>query len=390
MHDPLAEFAPVLELARRFVEHELRPFETAVAKREAAGEDRILTTEETAFLDGKAKEYGLWGIDVPAELGGMELPPAVTLALWEILGGSHVYYNFPPDAANLRMLLATADDDQRRAYLEPLARNEVKTCIAVSEPDAGGDPARMRTRAERTGDGWVLNGRKIWISNVPNCAFIIVMARTGPLEAAGNAISAFIVERDNPGLRIARRIAMIGGWYTYELTFDDCRLPTASLLGEEGKGFAPMAARLSFKRLQLAACALGMAQRALDLMIDYTPQRVTFGLPLSERQAVQWWVADGATQIHAARLMLYDAAGKLDRGEGVRVEASMVKVFAMEAASAVLDNAMQAFGAAGLSKDLPLHLMASTLRWMRVGEGPTEVHRMAIARQVYKGWRSAG
>lgn len=384
----LAGDRPVLELAARFVERELHLLERSVMEREAAGGDRILTSSEMEALDGKAREYGLWGLDVPAEFGGMELSPVTTLATWEILGRTPVFYSFPPDGSNFRMLLAMASEDQRARYLEPLARNEARMSIAVSEAEAGGDPASMATSAVRDGDGWVLNGRKIWISNVPNASFVVVMARTGRREPGSPGISAFIVDKGTSGFAITRRIPMIGGWVTYELTLDDCRLPASQLLGEEGNAFAPMAARLSFKRLQLSAWALGMAQRALDMMVEHTAQRSTFGTRLSERQAIQWWVADGATRLHAARLMLYDAADQLRQGGQARTEASMVKVFAAETASDILDQAMQAFGATGMSKEIPLHLMASTVRWIRIGEGPSEVHRMVIARNIYKGWRS--
>lgn len=360
------------------------PYEPVIMERESQGLGRLLAAEEIVQLDRKAEEYGLRGIDTPESLGGFGLPAGVSIALWEILGQSAVFYLFPPDSSNLQMLLSLADSEQFKRYVEPLSRNELKMSIAVSEPEAGSDPSAMRTRAVRRGSDWVLSGQKTWISNVPAADIVIVMARTGTQEEGSKGISAFILDREIAQRTISRKIPMIGGWYTYELTFDQYVLPAAQLLGPVGGAFAAMASRLSHKRLQLAAWALGMAQRALRMMIEHVQQRRVFGELLADRQSIQWWIADSTTKIHAARLMLYDAAYKIQEGRDPRVEASMVKVYAAEAAGEVLDHAMQAFGASGLSKELPLSLMADTVRWIRVGEGPSEVHRMVIARKVMR------
>ncbi|MGE0801991.1 MAG: acyl-CoA dehydrogenase family protein [Lautropia sp.] len=380
----LREHRPVLDLARRFLEREVMPYEPVIMERESQGLGRLLAAEEIVQLDRKAEEYGLRGIDTPESLGGFGLPAGVSIALWEILGQSAVFYLFPPDSSNLQMLLSLADSEQFKRYVEPLSRNELKMSIAVSEPEAGSDPSAMRTRAVRRGSDWVLSGQKTWISNVPAADIVIVMARTGTQEEGSKGISAFILDREIAQRTISRKIPMIGGWYTYELTFDQYVLPAAQLLGPVGGAFAAMASRLSHKRLQLAAWALGMAQRALRMMIEHVQQRRVFGELLADRQSIQWWIADSTTKIHAARLMLYDAAYKIQEGRDPRVEASMVKVYAAEAAGEVLDHAMQAFGASGLSKELPLSLMADTVRWIRVGEGPSEVHRMVIARKVMR------
>jgi acyl-CoA dehydrogenase len=228
----------------------------------------------------------------------------------------------------------------------------------------------------------VINGRKIWVSRDGYADFTILMAVTDKAKGARGGISAFLVDKDTPGFNVLRRIPMLGGAYTYELTFEDLRLPASQLLGREGYGFAPMQQRLSSRRVQMAAWCTGMAQRALDMMIEYAPQRVTFGLPLSERQAVQWWITDAATKIHACRLMTYDAAWKIDRGEEPRNEVAMIKVYSTEMAWEVIDHAMQTFGGMGMTKELPLQMMANKVRLMRVYEGPTEVHKMVIARRL--------
>ena len=207
------------------------------------------------------------------------------------------------------------------------------------------------------------------------------MAVTGK-SGERSAVSAFLVDRDTPGFNVLRRIPMIGGQATYEVALDDCRVPGWKLLGQEGAGFAPMQLRLGTRRIEMAAWSIGMAQRALDMMIEFAPQRTTFGQPLSQRQAVQFWIADAATRIHAARLMAYDCAWKLDQGRDVRLEISMIKADATEMAWTVVDHAMQCFGAMGMTRELPLHLMASRLRTMRIYDGPTEIHKWVVARNL--------
>jgi acyl-CoA dehydrogenase len=281
------------------------------------------------------------------------------------------------------MLMATVTERQRAAYLEPYVRGETISAIGISEPGAGSDPSAMTTRAVRDGDDWVIDGRKIWITRAAEADFTIVMAVTGRAEPGGrNSVSAFLVDRDTPGFNILRQIPLIGGQTAYEIALEDCRVPGWKLLGQEGQGFAPMQLRLGTRRIEMASWSIGMAQRALDMLVDYAPQRTTFGKPLSERQAIQFWIADAATKIHAARLMTYDCAWKLDQGRDVRSEISMIKAFAVEMAYEVVDHVMQAFGAMGMTKELPLHLMATRLRTMRIYDGPTEVHKWVVARNL--------
>ncbi|MGH6957583.1 MAG: acyl-CoA dehydrogenase family protein, partial [Caulobacteraceae bacterium] len=316
------------------------------------------------------------------DIGGSDLPAVALIGDNEELGKTVTPYTLPPDSPNQRMLMATVNEQQRRAYLEPYVRGETVSAIAISEPGAGGDPAGMTTHAVRDGDDWVINGRKIWISRAADADFTILMAVTDKEKRARGGISAFLVDKGTPGFNVLRRIPMIGGAYTYEIALEDCRVEGWKLLGTEGNGFAPMQLRLGTRRIQMAAWSVGMAQRALDMMVEYAPQRVTFGVPLSERQAIQWWVADAATRIHAARLMTYDCAWKLDQGRDVRLEISMIKAFCTEMAYEVVDRAMQTFGAMGMTKELPLQLMAARLRTMRIYDGPTEVHKWVVARNL--------
>src|SRR5271166_20246 len=370
------------DLVARFVREELLPLEKAVLEREAAGEGVLLTAEERAPLDKHSRELGLWGLDAPEDVGGSDLPEVALVGVNEELGKTVTPYVLPPDSPNLRMLLVTANVEQRAQYLAPYARGETTSAIGISEPGAGGDPAAMTTTAVRDASDWVINGRKIWISRAAEADFTILMAVTDKSKGARGGISAFLIDKGTPGFNILRKIPMIGGHFTYEIALEDCRVPACKLLGKEGEGFAPMQIRLSTRRLEMSCACIGMAQRALDMLCDYAPQRSTFGAPLSERQTIQWWVADAATKIHAARLMTYDCAWKLDQGRDVRLEISMIKSYATEMAWEVVDRAMQTFGAMGMTKELPLQLMASKLRTMRIYEGPTEVHKWVVARNL--------
>jgi acyl-CoA dehydrogenase len=370
------------DLVTRFVRDELMPLEAKVLAREAEGGGLGLDPSDHARLDKISKELGLWGLDAPEDVGGADLPNVAMVGVEEEIGRTITPYTLPPDSPNLRMLMATVNERQKALYLEPYVRGETVSAIGISEPGAGGDPAGMTTTAVRDGDDWVINGRKIWISRAADADFTILMALTDREKRSRGGISAFLVDKGTPGFNVLRRIPMIGGGYTYEIALEDCRVEGWKLLGTEGNGFAPMQLRLGTRRIQMAAWSVGMAQRALDMIVEYAPQRVTFGVPLSERQAIQWWVAEGATKIHATRLMVYDCAWKLDQGRDVRLEISMIKWFATEMAYEVVDHAMQTFGAMGMTKELPLQQMSAKLRTMRIYDGPTEVHKWVVARNL--------
>lgn len=370
------------DLVRRFVDDHLNPLEAGVLEREAAGGAAALTAEETLKVDAVSKEMGLWGLDAPEDVGGADLPHVAMVAVNEELGRSITNYTLPPDSPNLRMMMATVTEQQRVAYLAPYVAGETVSAIGISEPGAGADPSGMLTSAVRDGDDWVLNGRKIWISKADYADFTIVMAVTDKEKGGRGGMSAFLVDQNSPGFNVLRKIPMLGGQSTFEIALDDVRVPGWKLLGVEGHGFAPMQVRLGTRRCEMAAWSIGMAQRALEMMIEYAPQRKTFGVPLSERQTIQNWIADAHTRIHAARLMTYDCAWKMDQGRDVRTEISMIKAYATEMAWEVVDRAMQTFGAMGMTRELPLHMMASKIRTMRIYDGPTEVHQWVVARNL--------
>lgn len=384
-----AEFAEQARMIRdtvaRFVHRELIPLEQEVLQRRARGLEPALSDERRAHLDLVSKELGLWGLEAPEELGGMNMPATIMAAVFEEIAKSCVPYRLPPDSPNLHMLLGVGSEAQKARYLPGYCDGSLSSAIAISEPVAGGDPAGMLTRAVRDGGQWVINGRKIWISGAQGADFTIVMARVGEGERE-EGITSFIVDKGTPGFIVERDIAMLGGHTTCEVLFEDCRVPEGALLGKVGEGYGPMQLRLVRRRLEIGSMAVGHAQRALDMLCGHALQRTTFGVRLSDRQAIQWWITDIATRLHASRLMIAEAAARVDRGEDARNEISMIKVFAAEMAYEAVDRAMQTLGALGMSKETPLSWFWESARLMRIYEGPSEVHRQAIARRTLKSY----
>ena len=376
------EHGMLKELVARFVRENLLPLEAATLARKAETGQLTVADEDRARLDEMSRALGLWGLDAPKALGGHELPVIAMVGVNEEFGKTIVPYELAPDSPNLIMLLRAANEAQREKYLGPYARGETHSAMAISEPGAGTDPSAMTTRAVLEGGDWVINGRKIWITRADKADWTIVMAVTDKDKGSRGGISAFIVDKGTPGFVVERRIPMIAGASTYEIRLDDVRVSAAQLLGAEGYGFGPMQARLSSRRVQIAAWNIGRAQRALDMMCDYAPQRTTFGQPLAQRQTVQNWIADAAIRIHACRLMVYEAAARVDRGEEARMQVSMVKVAATEMAWDVIDSAIQLYGAMGVTLEMPLQTMADFARLGRIYEGPNEIHRWVIAREL--------
>lgn len=372
----------IADTVRKFVERELIPLEPVFAARQVAVDDEgPLTPDMVAHLRAVSHNLGLWGLDAPEEFGGLNLPHVTMAAVAEELGRTITCFTLPPDTPNLKMLAAVGSAEQKEKYLKPYVEGKLVSGIAISEPGAGSDPAGIRMKAEPSEDGWVLNGRKIWITNAAKADFLIVMARVGPMNRR-DGITAFIVDRNAEGFSVERAIPMVADTLTYELVFEDCRIPASAVLGKVGTGYEPMQLRLISRRLEMASTCVGMTERVLDILCRHVTQRTTFGQPLADRQVVQWWIADISTRLHAARLMIHDAAEKADAGHDVRHEASMLKVYSTEMAYQACDHAMQALGAMGMTKELPLYHLWQRARIMRVYEGPTEVHLQSVAKRV--------
>ncbi|MEK6591465.1 MAG: acyl-CoA dehydrogenase family protein [Pseudomonadota bacterium] len=372
----------------RFVKEELIPLEATVIRREAERgltDAPLIPPEAEAELARKAKAIGLFGIDVPEEYGGQNLGMLAKTVVIEEMKYSITPFILPPDSPNLWMLRETCKGDQIRKYLLPYASGDKKSAIAISEPGAGSDPAGMTTRAEYKNGKWLLNGQKIWISHARQADFIIVMAVTDPAKGTRGGMTAFLVDKDAKGMSIPSVFSTMGEHAPYAVFFDNVELSDEQVLGEVGHGFAPMQNRLGVRRMEIACRALGYARRCMDLMIGQANQRKTFGALLAERQQVQWWLADSWQEMEMVRWITWRLAWKMDQGEkNWRRDAAMVKLQGSEMIARVVDRAIQLFGGMGVSKDLPLEYIARACRVFRIYEGPSEVHRWFIARDLLR------
>ena len=372
----------------RFVKEELIPLEATVIRREAERgltDAPLIPPEAEAELARKAKAIGLFGIDVPEEYGGQNLGMLAKTVVIEEMKYSITPFILPPDSPKLWMLRETCKGDQIRKYLLPYASGDKKSAIAISEPGAGSDPAGMTTRAEYKNGKWLLNGQKIWISHARQADFIIVMAVTDPAKGTRGGMTAFLVDKDAKGMSIPSVFSTMGEHAPYAVFFDNVELSDEQVLGEVGHGFAPMQNRLGVRRMEIACRALGYARRCMDLMIGQANQRKTFGALLAERQQVQWWLADSWQEMEMVRWITWRLAWKMDQGEkNWRRDAAMVKLQGSEMIARVVDRAIQLFGGMGVSKDLPLEYIARACRVFRIYEGPSEVHRWFIARDLLR------
>lgn len=397
------ELQELKKIARRFVDEELIPREQLVIEQEMErgmdtrafepepgshhvfDPDGILPKPEYEALVESARKRDLFALDVPEELGGKGLGVLGKMLVTEEISRSITPFIVPPDSPNLHWMLAVATPEQREKYLLPYSRGEVSGCVAVTEPEAGSDASAISTRAEKTDKGWVINGRKIWISRADWSDFIIVLARTDKDLGARGGITAFLVDRHTPGLSVERRIAIMSHERPCEIALDDVAVPDGAVLGEVGWAFPELQNRFGVRRIEIAMRSVGAAERLLQLLVDQANNRETFGAPLADRQSVQWWVADATAHLHLLRLACYNAAWKLDNGvRDVRYEASIVKMLATELVGKVADQTIQTYGGMGIAKELPIEFFYRLVRQWRIVEGPTEIHRMVIARNRLK------
>jgi alkylation response protein AidB-like acyl-CoA dehydrogenase len=280
-------------------------------------------------------------------------------------------------------ILVAGTEAQKAAWLPALARGEQVPAFALTEPEAGSDAAALATRAERDGDGWVLTGAKRFISNAPAADLYVVFARTAP-ERGAKGISAFLVPRDAPGLS-GRAMHTLAPHVIGELAFDRCRVPAGRLLGAEHEGWRIAMATLDVFRASVGAQAVGLAQAALDLALAHARRRVQFGQPIAQFQLVQAKLADMATEIRAARLLVYSAARLKDAGAArVTLESSMAKLYATEMAHRVIDHAVQIHGGEGVVRGTPIERLYREARAPRIYEGTSEIQRLIIARQLLR------
>ncbi len=373
------------ETARRFMRQEILPAEDKLPH-----DATELPADVLKPIQAKARGLGLWQVESPAEWGGAGLSllgqsvvaeESSQCKMGAYIPACHAFGWDPPNAIFL------GRKDQIEKYAVPTLDAGEKTFVAISEPSGGSDPGRaIQTRAEKKGDRYILNGTKIWISGVGQSSWGLVFARTGPSKGR-DGITAFIVEKKSKGLSY-RPVPVIRSYSPYELTFVDCEVPEENRLGNEGEGFKLAETWLVHARIPYAAAVIGLGQAALRLAIDWARERHLFGSALADKQAIQWMVADSEIELRAARLLVHQAAARADQGLDIKVDASVAKVYATEIAGKVVDRCIQIFGGLGVAKEMPLERWYRELRIKRIGEGPSEVHRMVIARDLLGSQRS--
>jgi acyl-CoA dehydrogenase len=376
---------------RSFIDDVVRPIEKEIDE-----DDRASLRAGVIKMRKAAIERGLWLPHMPKEWGGMGLQH-MELALVSAEAARTRFGPFAincqaPDEGNMHTLLHWGTDEQKQRYLKPLCDGRVRSCFAMTEPEvAGSDPTLIQTRAVLDGDEWVINGHKWYISGARGAKFAILVARTEenpPIPQAAN--TAFIVDIPSEGWNDVREIAsMHGGTGHSEIVIESLRIARTQMLGGRGQGHKLGQYRLGPARLAHCMRWLGQAEMALEMMVDRATKRFAHGSFLSEKQAIQWMIADSTMELYQAKLMVLHAAYRIDRGLDFRSEVSMAKHFVANALNRIIDRAIQVHGALGYSHDTPLAHMAQQARWARFADGPDEVHQMRIAERTIDAWQKS-
>ncbi|MBX9824803.1 MAG: acyl-CoA dehydrogenase family protein [Xanthobacteraceae bacterium] len=374
------EIRMLRDSVRRFVDRELIPIERTCR------DGHKLKPDVRARLMAKANELGLSGYDVPQEYGGLGMGLVAKVTVWAELGRSIALPSRGGDVfgPNVSPILYHLNDAQKKKYLLPTIEGKLKWCLAQTEPDAGGDPGSMRTTAVRDGDHYVINGTKRFITGADEADYAQVITATDRAKGSRGGITAFIVDMKAPGVRLLRAQELVVDDRPWEIAFENVRVPAEDRIGEEGDGFRHAQHWLNVGRIRHGARSIGVIERCLELGTAYAKQRVTFGQPLAERQAVQWMLADSFMEMHQLRLMVYDAAWKYDQGRDIRTEAYMAKMFGDTQSFHAADRCMEIHGGMGLATDLPIEKFWRDQRSMMITEGPIEILKMALARHVLR------
>ncbi len=368
--------AEIRKAVREFAENELRP--------------HVMEWDESQHFPTEALEklspLGLMGVVIPAAYGGAELGELEYAIVLEELARVDPSVSLIVAAHNTLCaghINLAGSDEQKKKYLAPLARGEKIGCWSLTEPDSGSDASAARTNAHLDGDTWVINGTKCFATNGHYADVCVVMAVTEKGKGA-HGMSAFIVEKDTPGFRPGKKENKLGlrASDTAELIFDDCRVPRENCLGRPGEGFVDCMKILDKGRIGIAALAVGLAQGAYEAAVHYARERRQFGKPIGAFQAIQFKLADMATELDAGRLLTYRAAALADAGCPIKRESSMAKLYASEMALRVANEAVQIHGGYGYLKDYPVEKFYRDVKLCAIGEGTSEIQRMVIAREV--------
>jgi acyl-CoA dehydrogenase len=392
LFEPTDETRALLARVQAFLDEELLPAEPRLLGR-GFGE----VEPELERLRERVRALGMWGPQVPRELGGLGLSLLDHALVSEKLGGiSFGHYVFgaqAPDAGNIELLHLHASPEQKERFLRPLARGALRSCFAMTEPDMpGSNPTLLATTARREGADYVLNGRKWFSSGADGAAFAIVAAVTDPAAPRHRRASFFIVPTDTPGYRRVRNVPVLGhagdGWMSHaELALTDCRVPESLRLGAEGAGFAMAQERLGPGRIHHCMRWIGICERAFDLMCRRAAtRRIDEKETLANKDLVKAWIAESRARIEGARLLVLQTALRLDRHgfEAVAVDVSLCKFHVAEVLNEVVDRAVQVHGALGITSDTPLGVFWAFERAARIYDGPDEVHKLAAARRILK------
>ncbi|HZI97231.1 MAG TPA: acyl-CoA dehydrogenase family protein [Actinomycetales bacterium] len=373
------EQADVRDWVRTFVGREIVPLEGEVLERERRGQ-RGLPREQLETLQHKAKDSGFWGIQTPVDYGGMGLSAVMTSLVEAELGRSFVPFSFGGDADNI---LYDANDAQKERYLLPTIAGDRKACFAITEPGAGSDAKAIRTKATRDGDEWVVNGEKTFITGGNEADFAMVFAVTDADKGADGGVTCFLIDREMGWT--SSMIDTMGEWGPAALALTDVRVPHANVLGDVGQGFSLAMRWIGRGRYLLPARALGSCERLVEMAIETAKNRVTFGQPIAERQAIQWMIADSAVEIEALRWLVLQAAWQEDQGLDSRHAQSVAKLYGGIKANEIVDRVLQIHGGMGYTRELPIERWYRELRLLRIYEGTDEIQRRTIARNLLKG-----
>lgn len=369
----------LVDTVRRFVSERLRPLEAQVAEQDAVPEDVL---EEM-------KGLGLYGLSIPAEYGGLDLSMEDECLVAVELGRTSPAFRsaFGTNVGiGSQGLVMFGTDEQKAKYLPGIASGEIVTSFALTEPEAGSDSANVQLRAERQGDVYVLNGTKRYITNANRAHLFTVMARSDPSKPGAGGVSAFLVERDLPGLSVGKPEKKMGqqGAHICDVNFDNVRVPVENRLGEEGQGFRVAMQVLDRGRLHISAVCVGVSERLIADCVAYASERKQFGQPIAGFQLIQGMIADSKTESMAAKALTMETARKRDAGESVTMEAAAAKYFASEMVGKVADRAVQIFGGAGYVADHGIERFYRDVRIFRIYEGTSQIQQVVIARETLK------